>query len=161
MNVFAAARVQRPGWTVTGGLIIKAQGEPWQMSRGPILASIVNHGTALRRYLEYDFTDRICITAYAGLAMLCRLLPALALVAMTHQTALAAKPPELCPRPAAGGAVPEPENLRSRDGELHVDLTVRNTREPDGSVRYCYVLPDGAQSDPAGQARGPGGHRAA
>jgi FtsP/CotA-like multicopper oxidase with cupredoxin domain len=78
--------------------------------------------------------------------MFCRLLPLLAFLILAGQPALAANPPDPCPRPAAGGAVPEPENLASHDGELHVDLTVRNSREPDGSVRYCYVLPDGAQS---------------
>jgi FtsP/CotA-like multicopper oxidase with cupredoxin domain len=78
--------------------------------------------------------------------MLCRLLPMLACVLLASQTTLAADPPDPCPRPAAGGDVPEPETLSSQGGELHVDLTVRNTRESDGSVRYCYVLPDGAQS---------------
>ena len=53
---------------------------------------------------------------------------------------------EACPRPAAGSAVPEPEDLRSRDGVLKVDLAVRNSRQSDGSVRYCYVSPDGSQS---------------
>jgi FtsP/CotA-like multicopper oxidase with cupredoxin domain len=78
--------------------------------------------------------------------MLCRLLPLLALLILAGQTARSADPPDPCPRPAAGGEVPEPETLSSRDGELHVDLTVRNSRESDGSLRYCYVLPDGAQS---------------
>ncbi len=53
---------------------------------------------------------------------------------------------DACPRPAPGSAVPEPENLRSRHGVLALDLTVRNQRESDGSIRYCYVLADGAQS---------------
>jgi FtsP/CotA-like multicopper oxidase with cupredoxin domain len=51
-----------------------------------------------------------------------------------------------CARPAPGSAIPEPENLRSRHGVLKLDLTVHNVRESDGSVRYCYVLGDGAQS---------------
>ncbi|HZC65501.1 MAG TPA: multicopper oxidase domain-containing protein [Candidatus Dormibacteraeota bacterium] len=54
--------------------------------------------------------------------------------------------PEVCPRPAAGSAVPEPEDLRSQNGVLEVTLTVRNVTEKDGSVRYCYLLPDGSQS---------------
>jgi FtsP/CotA-like multicopper oxidase with cupredoxin domain len=70
----------------------------------------------------------------------------LAIALMAGQITLAADSPEPCPRPAAGGAVAEPESVSSRDGELHVDLTVRNSRERDGSLRYCYVLPDGAQS---------------
>jgi FtsP/CotA-like multicopper oxidase with cupredoxin domain len=52
----------------------------------------------------------------------------------------------LCPRPAQSSDVPEPKDLRSRHGVLRVDLTVRNEREPDGSTRYCYLLPDGSQS---------------
>jgi FtsP/CotA-like multicopper oxidase with cupredoxin domain len=51
-----------------------------------------------------------------------------------------------CPRPAPGSAVPEPKDLRSRDGVLRVDLTVRNVKEADGTTRYCYLLPDGTQS---------------
>jgi FtsP/CotA-like multicopper oxidase with cupredoxin domain len=51
-----------------------------------------------------------------------------------------------CPRPPAGSAVPEPRDLRSRNGVLRLDLTLRNYREPDGSTRYCYLLADGAQS---------------
>jgi FtsP/CotA-like multicopper oxidase with cupredoxin domain len=53
---------------------------------------------------------------------------------------------EACPRPAPGSAVPEPEDLRSRDGVLRVELTLRNSRQSDGRVRYCYLLPDGSQS---------------
>jgi FtsP/CotA-like multicopper oxidase with cupredoxin domain len=51
-----------------------------------------------------------------------------------------------CARPPPGSAIPEPEDLRSRHGVLKLDLTVHNVRENDGSVRYCYVLGDGAQS---------------
>jgi FtsP/CotA-like multicopper oxidase with cupredoxin domain len=51
-----------------------------------------------------------------------------------------------CIRPPIGSAVPEPPDLRSRNGVLSVDLTVRNHREQDGSIRYCYVMGDGAQS---------------
>jgi FtsP/CotA-like multicopper oxidase with cupredoxin domain len=53
---------------------------------------------------------------------------------------------EPCPRPAPGNAVPEPQDLRSHDGVLHVELTVRNHQEADGSTRYCYLLPGGGQS---------------
>lgn len=51
-----------------------------------------------------------------------------------------------CPRPPAGGVVPEPEDLRSQNGVLKVDLAIHNYRGTDGSVRYCYLLPDGNQS---------------
>jgi FtsP/CotA-like multicopper oxidase with cupredoxin domain len=54
--------------------------------------------------------------------------------------------PAGCPRPAPGSVVPEPLELRSHNGVLRLDLTVRNYRQPDGSARYCYQLPDGTQS---------------
>src|SRR5579862_7139892 len=52
----------------------------------------------------------------------------------------------LCSRPAPGSSVVEPAQLRSRDGVLRVDLTLRDERESDGAVRYCYLSADGAQS---------------
>jgi len=51
-----------------------------------------------------------------------------------------------CPRPAIGSAVPEPEDLRSQNGVLKVDLTIRNYADPSGTIRYCYVYGDGSQS---------------
>jgi len=51
-----------------------------------------------------------------------------------------------CPRPATGSEVPEPQDLRSQDGVLLVDLTVHNYKEKDGTTRYCYLLPNGNQS---------------
>ena len=53
---------------------------------------------------------------------------------------------EVCPRPAPGAVVPEPEDLRSENGALQVDLHVRNQRETDGSWRFCYVLGNGSQA---------------
>ncbi len=51
-----------------------------------------------------------------------------------------------CPRPAQGNAVPEPQDLRSQNGNLKVDLIVRSETGKDGSTRYCYLLADGSQS---------------
>src|ERR1700675_3915527 len=51
-----------------------------------------------------------------------------------------------CLRRAVGSSVPEPQDLRSRNGVLKVELTVRDHRESDGSIRYCYLLADGTQS---------------
>lgn len=42
--------------------------------------------------------------------------------------------------------VGEPEDLRSVNGELTVDLTLHNYKEADGSMRYCYITPDGKES---------------
>src|ERR1700733_5120358 len=51
-----------------------------------------------------------------------------------------------CPRPSAGSVVPEPEDLRSRNGVLKVGLTIYDSAEADGSTRYCYVDENGRQS---------------
>jgi FtsP/CotA-like multicopper oxidase with cupredoxin domain len=51
-----------------------------------------------------------------------------------------------CPRPSPGSAVQEPEDLRSRNGVLKVDLTIHNYSEADGSTRYCYIDGNGNQS---------------
>jgi FtsP/CotA-like multicopper oxidase with cupredoxin domain len=67
-------------------------------------------------------------------------------VGATHFAYAAESPGETCPRPAPGAPVPEPEDLRSQNGALEVYLTLRNFTEKDGSVRYCYLLPDGNQS---------------
>jgi FtsP/CotA-like multicopper oxidase with cupredoxin domain len=53
---------------------------------------------------------------------------------------------DVCPRPAPGAVVPEPEDLRSENGSLQVDLHIRNQRESDGSWRFCYLLGSGAQA---------------
>jgi FtsP/CotA-like multicopper oxidase with cupredoxin domain len=63
------------------------------------------------------------------------------------QTAHAGSPErDPCSRPAPGAEVPEPLNLHSEHGVLKLDLSIHNYRERDGSVRYCYLLPDGSES---------------
>ena len=54
--------------------------------------------------------------------------------------------PEPCPRPSTGSVVTEPEDLRSHNGVLKVELTARNTKQADGSTRYCYIDENGAES---------------
>jgi FtsP/CotA-like multicopper oxidase with cupredoxin domain len=52
-----------------------------------------------------------------------------------------------CPlRPAAGSVVGEPEDLRSQNGVLEVELAYRNFTGADGETRYCYVSDDGAEA---------------
>lgn len=51
-----------------------------------------------------------------------------------------------CPARAPGGALVEPEDLRSVNGELTVDLILRSYKETGGSIRYCYTTPDGKES---------------
>ncbi len=53
---------------------------------------------------------------------------------------------DICARPTAGSAVPEPVDLRSQGGVLKVDLTIHNSTEADGSARYCYIDGNGNQS---------------
>jgi hypothetical protein len=54
-----------------------------------------------------------------------------------------------CPRPSPGSVVPEPEDLRSRDGVLRVDLAFYDDTEADCSTRYCYIDENGHQSSSA------------
>lgn len=53
-------------------------------------------------------------------------------------------PADPCARLTPGSALPEPADLRSVNGVLKVQLSIRNFREPNGSMRYCYVTPEGA-----------------
>jgi FtsP/CotA-like multicopper oxidase with cupredoxin domain len=53
---------------------------------------------------------------------------------------------DLCPRPSPGSTVQEPEDLRSRNGVLKVQLTVHDSKQPDGSVRYCYTDAKGKEA---------------
>lgn len=55
-------------------------------------------------------------------------------------------PAEACRRPAPGGTVPEPEDLRSENGVLKVELTYRSSVEPNGSRRYCYSYKGGSEA---------------
>ena len=61
-------------------------------------------------------------------------------------TMLAQGATENCPRPSPGSTVTEPANLRSRDGVLKVELTARNEKQKDGSMRYCFVDTEGRES---------------
>jgi FtsP/CotA-like multicopper oxidase with cupredoxin domain len=54
--------------------------------------------------------------------------------------------PETCSRPAAGSTVPEPEDLRSQNGVLRVELSYRSFVDTSRQMRYCYVSRDGAQA---------------
>jgi FtsP/CotA-like multicopper oxidase with cupredoxin domain len=60
--------------------------------------------------------------------------------------AAAHSPQTGCFRGAEGSVVPEPEDLRSRNGVLEVELAFRNYRDARGQMRYCYVAKDGSQA---------------
>ena len=51
-----------------------------------------------------------------------------------------------CIRPQPGSTISEPEDLRSRNGVLKLDLTVHDYTESDGSIRYCYSDAEGRES---------------
>lgn len=51
-----------------------------------------------------------------------------------------------CPRPPVGSLVSDPVELRSRNGVLKVELTARNSKQNDGSLRYCFVDANGNES---------------
>jgi FtsP/CotA-like multicopper oxidase with cupredoxin domain len=54
-------------------------------------------------------------------------------------------PKDSCLRPPAGSNVTEPQDLRSRDGVLKVDLTIQYAGA-SGTARYCYLDSQGNQS---------------
>jgi FtsP/CotA-like multicopper oxidase with cupredoxin domain len=45
-----------------------------------------------------------------------------------------------------GSEITEPQDLRSHDGVLELDLSVHDEKLPDGSSRYCYLTSDGKPS---------------
>jgi len=66
--------------------------------------------------------------------------------ARVHRASSAQMPRNTCPVRTPGGAVGEPEDLRSVNGGLTVDLTLHNYKEADGWSRYCYTTQDGKES---------------
>ncbi|HTF68357.1 MAG TPA: multicopper oxidase domain-containing protein [Edaphobacter sp.] len=53
---------------------------------------------------------------------------------------------DTCPRPQPGGTVQEPADLRSKNGVLELTLTANNSRQADGTIRYCYTDAEGRES---------------
>jgi FtsP/CotA-like multicopper oxidase with cupredoxin domain len=66
----------------------------------------------------------------------------LCLISCSHLWNTGAAAQGVCPRPAAGSVVEEPQDLRSSKGVLEAELTAYNVADRQGSVRYCYS--DGA-----------------
>ena len=82
--------------------------------------------------------DAVLFIAISGLALVAgALVGASSPAAVVPNTTI-----DVCPRPSTAALVEEPEDLRSENGVLTADLAIRNQQQPDGSVRYCYVLPD-------------------
>src|ERR1700677_1000075 len=59
---------------------------------------------------------------------------------------LASAQKQACPRPAPGSVVTQPEELRSHDGSLKVDLTYSTFTAANGQEEYCYQAQDGSQA---------------
>ena len=57
-----------------------------------------------------------------------------------------ATPRDACARPSPASALEEPQELRSRDGVLEIDLAIHGQKLPDGTTRYCYLTSDGKPS---------------
>jgi len=76
------------------------------------------------------------------------LMSALAMLCFVESHALlhAQHGPKACQRPAPGSTLTEPEDLRSRNGVLKVELTAYNAKQSDGSTRYCFIDENGAES---------------
>jgi FtsP/CotA-like multicopper oxidase with cupredoxin domain len=53
---------------------------------------------------------------------------------------------DACARPSPASALEEPQDVRSRDGVLEIDLAIHDQKLPDGTTRYCYLTPDGKAS---------------
>jgi FtsP/CotA-like multicopper oxidase with cupredoxin domain len=68
---------------------------------------------------------------------------ALGLIAVPALTSAQETP---CTRPAPGSVVTQPEELRSHDRVLKLDLTYRNFKTADGQEEYCYQSNDGSQA---------------
>jgi len=52
----------------------------------------------------------------------------------------------VCPRPAVGSVVAEPEDLRSQNGVLEAELTIRDMPDAHGGALYCYSDAAGHES---------------
>jgi FtsP/CotA-like multicopper oxidase with cupredoxin domain len=75
-----------------------------------------------------------------------RWLIAFTAVVILSAPAFAGTSAERCPRPQPGILLLDAADLRSQNGVLKVDLTVRNSKQTDGSIRYCYIDGQGNES---------------
>jgi FtsP/CotA-like multicopper oxidase with cupredoxin domain len=80
---------------------------------------------------------------------LLRILFGTAILAMVQLSALAQTPvapvPNPCPRLAAGGVVPEPPDLFSRNGVLSVKFSYQETTDSVGRLLHCFMTPNGLE----------------
>jgi FtsP/CotA-like multicopper oxidase with cupredoxin domain len=81
-------------------------------------------------------------------AWLSKLLKCFAIAAVLAASAgwATAQTSHACARPAAGSTVAEPEDLRSQNGVLDVELLYRRTISANGSPYFCYIAADGSEA---------------
>jgi FtsP/CotA-like multicopper oxidase with cupredoxin domain len=65
---------------------------------------------------------------------------------LAYQEPLRVQARETCLRPNAPSVIPEPVDLRSRNGVLTVDLALRTDTDVHGRIRYCYIYKDGIEA---------------
>jgi FtsP/CotA-like multicopper oxidase with cupredoxin domain len=95
-----------------------------------------------------QFADR-CDVVTVALPAFRRTLIAVAAFTLAIPCAVsqaAAAPQDSCPRPQPGSTVEEPADLRSKNGVLELTLTATDSRQPDGTARYCYTDAEGRES---------------
>jgi FtsP/CotA-like multicopper oxidase with cupredoxin domain len=63
-----------------------------------------------------------------------------------HEPLAAVRMSEVCPRPEPSSAIPEPTDLRSKNGVLIVDFAFRSEVDTHGRTRYCYIYKDETES---------------
>jgi FtsP/CotA-like multicopper oxidase with cupredoxin domain len=78
----------------------------------------------------------------------CLIAPVLALqsVSVAQAKSAQAKFEDVCYRGPLGSAVPDPADLRSKDGELKLELSFRSFVDSQGQTRFCYINKAGNQS---------------
>ena len=94
------------------------------------------------------FNNSWCAAALT-LASVKRMLVAVGALSLAMQYVASqstAAPRDPCPRPQPGSVVQEPADLRSKNGVLELTLTARDSRQADGSIRYCYTDAEGRES---------------
>ena len=69
-----------------------------------------------------------------------------ALAAQTSAVGISESAADPCARPAAGTLISQPADLRSRDGALHVSLTITSASAEENHTRYCYLDSQGHQA---------------
>ena len=116
------------------------------------MSSMPGLGASARGWLN-DISGRRLLrqssTTVCVIAAVCLGLVASGIISWLGATGLPNGPQaqhDACLRPEPGSELSEPQELRSRDGVLVLDLAIRDQKLPDGTTRYCYFTSDGKPS---------------